>query len=237
MQSLQIGIYANGAAMDGLTKDTELVRSLVSFANLAPATVANRAGVAPSTINRPYNGTATTRIGRAVLEKLQVAFPDFPGWKGVSTVADQRLPFHGLVPERTGTVEIAMYDLAFGMGATYLHEGYVEPERMTFSRAWLRNFTSSPFDQIFFAQGIGDSMTPTIGSSDIVLIDTAQRTPRQAELIWAVEMHGLGMIKRLRPEREGSVLLIADNPAVSAIPCADGEMTIVGRVVAVVKRL
>jgi AcrR family transcriptional regulator len=222
--------------MDGLAEDTDLIRRLVEYAGTSPAAVAKRAGVAVTTVNRPFTGTSPSRLGRSALEKLQRAFPDFPGWPS-ERLADRRLPFRGAEPNSSDTVEIAQYDVAYGMGSSYLHDDYVEPQRMTFSRAWVRHFTSSPFDQIFFAQGIGDSMTPTIGSSDIVLIDTAQRTPRQAELIWAVEMHGLGMIKRLRPASEGSVLLVADNPAISVIPCADGEMTIVGRVVAVVKRL
>jgi phage repressor protein C with HTH and peptisase S24 domain len=222
--------------MDGLVEDQELIRSLARHTKLAPAAIARNAGLAASTVNRSFNGTATTRLSLPTIEKLRATYPDFPGWPQ-DRLSDRRVPFRGAEPERADTVQIAQYDVAFGMGGSYLHEDYVEPERLTFSRTWLRTFTSSPFDQIFFAQGIGDSMTPTIGSSDIVLIDTAQRTPRAAELIWAVEMHGLGMIKRLRPEREGAVLLVADNPAVTAIPCADGEMNIVGRVVAVVKRL
>ena len=222
--------------MDGLEQDTALLRDLAKFAKLPPSTLAIEAGLSDTTISRAFRGAATTRLSQPTLEKLKARFPDFLGWPQ-DRLSDRRLPFRGAEPDRADTVQIAQYDVAFGMGGSYLHEDYVEPERLTFSRSWLRSFTSSPFDQIFFAQGIGDSMTPTIGSSDIVLIDTAQRTPRAAELIWAVEMHGLGMIKRLRPEREGAVLLVADNPAISAIPCADGEMNIVGRVVAVVKRL
>ena len=213
-----------------------MLAELCEFAGFTPSRLATEAGLATSTILRTMNGSATTRLSAPTLSKLRARFPDFPGWPQ-DRLSDRRLPFRGAEPDRADTVQIAQYDVAFGMGGSYLHEDYVEPERLTFSRSWLRSFTSSPFDQIFFAQGIGDSMTPTIGSSDIVLIDTAQRTPRAAELIWAVEMHGLGMIKRLRPEREGAVLLVADNPAISAIPCADGEMNIVGRVVAVVKRL
>ena len=80
-------------------------------------------------------------------------------------------------------------------------------------------------------------MEGTIHDSDIVLIDRRQDSPRMADLIWAFAFGEIGMIKRLRPMPDGSVKILSDNPAVPAETAHDGELNIIGRVVAVVKRL
>lgn len=138
--------------------------------------------------------------------------------------------------ERSDTVEVAEIDLRYGLGATYLTD-VVEAQTRQFSRAWLRHFTDSPPDELFWAKGQGNSMEATIHESDIVLIDRRQQTPRMADLIWAFAFGEIGMIKRLRPMPDGSVKILSDNPAVAAETAHDGELNIIGRVVAVVKRL
>lgn len=133
-------------------------------------------------------------------------------------------------------VEIAEIDLRYGMGATYL-DSEVEVETRSFSRAWLRNFTPSPPEELFWARGQGDSMGPTIADNDILLIDRRQNTVRTADLIWAFAFGQVGMIKRLRPLPDGSIRILSDNPAVPPETAVDEELHIVGRVVAVVKRV
>lgn len=227
--------------MDGLQQDTALIRALVEFADMPPARVAKAAGVAVTTINRPFTGTAPSRLGRSVLEKLQAAFPDFPGWRAsVATLAgvgDERLPWIG-PPKAANTdlVEVAQIDLRYGLGGTYL-DGPVEIERQQFSRAWLAHFTRSPADQLFWTVGEGDSMEPTIRSGEMVLIDRSQATPRMADGIWALTMGEIGMIKRLHFPRKGVVQLVSDNARVPLIEVAIDELHVVGRVVAVVRRL
>ena len=80
-------------------------------------------------------------------------------------------------------------------------------------------------------------MESTIHESDIVLIDRRQDSPRIADLIWAFAFGEIGMIKRLRPMPDGSVKILSDNPAVPPEVAHDGELHIIGRVVAVVKKL
>jgi phage repressor protein C with HTH and peptisase S24 domain len=142
-------------------------------------------------------------------------------------------------PTNDNLVEIAEIDLAYGMGASFLDEddGAVVANTMPFPREWLRNFTRSPADQLFFARGAGDSMMPTIHDSDIVLIDRSQATPKMADQIWAFAFGGVGMIKRLRPRPDGSVAILSDNTAVPADRAVDGELHIIGRVVAVQKKV
>lgn len=122
------------------------------------------------------------------------------------------------------------------MGGGSIYDSPVQAEKMSFSRAWIRNFTTSPTSQLVFASGTGDSMYPTIHDRDILLIDMSQKTPAMADQIWALTQYGHGMIKRLRPTRDGYSIL-SDNPSVPPDTAADGSMTIVGRVIAVMRRI
>ncbi|WP_337846209.1 S24 family peptidase [Sphingomonas sp.] len=133
-------------------------------------------------------------------------------------------------------VDIAEIDLRYGMGATYL-DSEVEVETRSFSRAWLRNFTLSQPEELFWARGQGDSMGPTIADNDILLIDRRQNTVLTSDLIWAFAFGQVGMIKRLRPMPDGSVKILSDNAAVPPETAVDDELHIVGRVVAIVKRV
>lgn len=226
--------------MNEYPEDTELIQALVRFAGTNPASVAKRAGVAVSTVNRPFNGSAQNRLGRAVLEKLRRAFPDFPGWEdipGPLAAADRRLAFHGAAPERDpDLVEIEEIDLRFGLGGTYL-DASATGEKRVFSRAWLRNFTQAAPQHLFWAVGDGDSMEPTIRSGEVVLIDSSQNRLQTDDCIWAIAIGDVGKIKRLRHGRDGGVKILSDNPAVPPDDAYDGEMNIIGRVVAVVRRL
>jgi hypothetical protein len=66
--------------MSGLEIDTALIRGIVEHTGYKPSTIAKLIGVAATTILRPFNGTATTRISSPTLEKLRSHFPDYEGW-------------------------------------------------------------------------------------------------------------------------------------------------------------
>jgi phage repressor protein C with HTH and peptisase S24 domain len=136
----------------------------------------------------------------------------------------------------TESALIREWDFAYGMGGgTYL-DLPVTGIMHQFSRSWLRQFTHAPPDKIFLARGTGDSMTPTILDSDGVLIDTSERSIRIGDKIWALAYGEVGLIKRVRPMPDGSVKLLSDNQVVEPETAYDGELTVVGRVVAVVRK-
>jgi len=218
-------------------EDTDLIQRLVRHVGTNPANVAKRAGVAVSTVNRPFNGTAHNRLGRSVLDKLKAAFPDFPGWDGGGALSDRRLPFNALPSAHDDdSLSIPMLELAYGMGGTFLegHDPELSFER--FPRAFVRMFTATAPDQLCFAYGIGDSMEPTITDRDMLLIDRSRTAIRVSDQIWVVASGGIGMVKRVRVAG-GQVWLLSDNTAVPDYPVADDELTIIGRVVAVVKKV
>ncbi|MFA6219633.1 MAG: S24 family peptidase [Erythrobacter sp.] len=206
-----------------------LIRALVDYAGVSSAQVAQRAKVNPRTIQRMKNGNAEARLSQVTLEKLHDAFPKFPGWTRAGAAALASFEEPDLVPVR----EI---DLSYGMGATYLDVPVTE-EVHHFPRAWLRRYTRSTPDKLFFAQGIGDSMEPTLYDSDLLLIDTDQRQLTSADRIWVLTYADCGMIKRLRPVPGGGVEVWSDKKEFSPFTAFDGEIEIIGRVVAVQRKL
>lgn len=160
---------------------------------------------------------------------------DEPG----SRLTDKRIAWRGAKPEAQSDpdlVEIDQIDLRFGMGATYL-DGPVDTEKRVFSRSWLRNFTRAAPEHLFWTLGDGDSMEPTIRSGEVILIDRSQTSLRSADAIWAVTIGDIAQVKRLRPRASGAVEILSDNPSVPPDLAVDGELHIIGRVVAVVRRL
>lgn len=138
--------------------------------------------------------------------------------------------------EEAGLVPVRQINLAYGMGGTFL-DMVVEEDRQFFPVDWLRQFTSAPYSKLFFAQGVGDSMQPTLAPNDILIIDTSINRLTMADQIWAATYCGLGMIKRLRPTKDGGVRIMSDNPLVAEEIAYDGELNLVGRVVAVMRKV
>jgi len=180
-------------------------------------------------------------LSQRTIEKLRDAYPDFPGW---FRATDKRLPFNHQFTERGITqsapdddnIELEQIDLRYGMKASYT-DGFVEVERRPFSREWLRSITSTAPRHLFWATGDGDSMKPTIRSGQILLIDRSQDTPRLDGLISAVTLGDIGMIRRLRYLPKGTVELHSDNQLVRRQTAVNGQLHLVGRVIAVVRKL
>ncbi|RVU03911.1 helix-turn-helix transcriptional regulator [Novosphingobium umbonatum] len=199
--------------------------------------LAERVGVKQPSIGRLISGeTRTTRA----LDRIAAALKTTPQYLRGET--DD--PDCGFVPVIVETreavnpdmVELDELDLAFGLGATFI-DAPVKSKKVIFSRNWLRTYTQTPPENLFFARGIGDSMMPTIFDSDELLIDRAQVAPQMGDHIWAIAYGQTGMIKRLRPMPNGSVKILSDNPSVPPEIAYDGEMHVLGRVVAVVRKV
>lgn len=221
--------------MTGLEEDTELLKALADWARTTPAGLAKRAGVAVSTINRPFSSVATTRLSRTTLGKLQAAFPDFPGWKKAAAA----MAGSAYSAANDDMVAVHQIDLSFGLGSAIMDTEIFEDqaETLDFPRSWLRMISHSPPGQLCWARGKGNSMLPTIGDGDVILIDRSQRNLQDSDLIWAVSYGNAATIKRLRPMPDGGVKMLPDNPNVPPETAYDGELNIFGRVIAVVRRL
>jgi phage repressor protein C with HTH and peptisase S24 domain len=195
--------------------------------------LALRVGVATQTIWKLVNGQSRSsahlhRIARELGTSVEY----------LTGETDDPAPGAMLSPARTDddTMELAEIDLAYGMGGTFI-DG--EPEilgKHYFSKTLVRYWTRAKADDLFFARGAGDSMMPTIHDSDLVLIDRSEHSLRLADQIWAFAFGGVGMIKRLRPRPDGTVAILSDNAVVPEDRASDGEIHLIGRVAAIIKK-
>lgn len=220
------------------------LREAMALANVNQSQLADMVGVKQPSIGRLLSGeTKTTKAIDQIAAALNTSVAYLQGKTddpSLHAVPDRQQTYRTelLAKADNGTVELNEFDLSYGLGSAFIHDIPVTGVRRVFSRSWIRNFTNSPFEHLMFATGIGDSMTPTILDADIVLIDTFDRTPRFVDKIWAIEMGGLGSIKRLRPTKDGQGMrLLSSNPDVPEDVAYDGEMQIVGRVAGVFRKI
>ncbi len=225
--------------MEGLDHDTRLVRDLADHTGLTPSGIAKKAGLAVTTINRPFNGSATTRLSLPTIEKLRSTFPNFPGW---SIARDDRSPFrHQPRDESTtdsceNTLRIPVLDLADDALLGTFDPSTIEKDLQGFPTDFLRMFTKSAADQLAFSHGVGDTMEPTIGNEDLFLIDRSYDAIKTNDQIWVVALDGITMVKRVRTDDEGTRLL-SDNPKVPDYAVDAEDLAIIGRVIAIVKKV
>ncbi|WP_158250645.1 S24 family peptidase [Novosphingobium sp. HII-3] len=91
--------------MDGLEADTKLLHDLADYAQLKPSALAREIGAAVTTITRPFNGKAATRLSQPTLEKLRERWPEFPGWLQPVEVVP---PSNGIVKALEGAPDIQL---------------------------------------------------------------------------------------------------------------------------------
>lgn len=219
--------------------DRELVRAwmrqvLADRPDMKPTQWAAKAGIAATSVTRHVNpkdnGYGDSVPKPATIRKLAEA-------AGVPPPAFAIEAYQPAPPATDNDrVKINHLDIRFGMGGGAHYDAPVEAKPMSFSRSWISQLTNAKPENLFWASGFGDSMYPTIGDRDLVLVDTSQKEPRIRDQIWALNQYGQGMIKRLRTTPEG-YLILSDNPAVPDDVATDGSMEIVGRVVAIIRRV
>lgn len=202
--------------------------------------LARRVGVSQPTIWKILAGrTQATAHLRKIARVLETSEEYLLGESNAPGVAVTERPQSDECAD-PDLVEIDMIDLSYGMGGgTFLDSDHVEVEKVSFSRSWIRQFTSSPPQFLASTRGIGDSMMPTIHDRDVVIIDKSQKRIDMSlgDKIWAIVYGGVGMIKRLRPQPDGTVKISSDNQLIRDELATDGDLFIVGRVIAKVSTL
>lgn len=203
---------------------------------LSQSELARRVGITQASIHKLLSGTAYGSKHLHVIARELGTTPAYlTGETDDPSAGALPIPTPERLAEQLDLVAVQEIDLKFGMGATNL-ELPVTSNIRHFSRDWLRQHTHASPEHLYFAQGIGDSMAPTLLDSDLLLIDTSEQIIRLADKIWAVSFYGSGMVKRLRQTREG-VKIMSDNPAISEEVATDGELHVLGRVVAIVRKM
>lgn len=212
-------------------------RERLEAAGFSQAGLARKIGVAQATIAKLALGeSAGSKHLHRIARELGTTPQYLTGETDDPSEGALPLPTAEILSEQLGLVEIREIDLSYGMGACYT-DVPVTTKIRHIPASWLRIYTSSSPDKLFFARAIGDSMAPTLLDGDMVLIDTAEVQPRFSDQIWAIAFGVTGMIKRLRPMPDGSVKILSDNDRVPPEIAVDGEMHIIGRVAAVIRKL
>lgn len=227
--------------MTGIESDTSFIRQLCNWARLAPSALAREAGLTPTTILRPFNGMATTRLSQPTFEKLQSRFPDFPGWRrdrpDLPGQAGDRLD---PAAPRDELAYVRAVDISLGMGNPAVADDYPDTELVPFNLGFIRAITKAPTDQLVIMGGHGESMEPTLLRNDMLLLDTSQRLPLASDLIWAFHYAGGGMIKRLRrirEDRRDRFLIISDNSAVPDQAADIEDVHVIGKLIWVGRKM
>ncbi len=133
---------------------------------------------------------------------------------------------------------IPRYDIhvSAGHGSAVYEEN--EVQRMAFRRDWLRREGFAP-DQLALVTTKGDSMEPTIGDGDLVLVDTSRNEVRD-DSIYVLQVDGDVFAKRLQRDWEGGVWVRSDNPQYQdqhITAESYRQLKIVGRVVWIGRRV
>lgn len=214
--------------------NTDRLRERIEAAGFSQASLARKIGVSQGTIAKLATGLSD---GSKHLHNIAVQLGTTPsyltGETDDPTAGALQIPTAEMIAEQLDVVQLPMLNLKFGMGGGTVLDDQ-EVELIPMSRKWLRTFTNSDPSQLFLTRGTGDSMSPTILHEDMLIGDCSQNTPMMGDQIWAITHYGHGMVKRLRP-MEGGYRILSDNASVPPDTATDGSMTIVGRIIYVMR--
>lgn len=205
--------------------------------DLSQAELARRVGISQPSINHLIKkGAQGSKHLYAIARELHTTAEYLTGETNDPSAGYVPVPSTESVALEMGMVPVRELDLSFGFGAAYLDVPVTETIRH-FTRDWLRLYTHASPENLLFAQGVGDSMMPTLLDSDMLLIDCSQQTINISDKIWAIAYAGCGMVKRLRPVPENGIAILSDNALVPDTIAYDGELHVLGRVVAYFRKV
>lgn len=234
--------YAHGGHNAGMAKNR--IAEIRETRGLSQAEVAEAIGTTVNQYGKLERGQRT--LNQAWIEKIAHVFAVKPGElldNGIILSAEQhRLLDMKNAPEQmptrnayrdAGPAQLNRVNLELAMGDGSNLEDWYEEEQVDFDRGWLRSITSTPADRLIVGRGVGDSMEPTIGSHDDVMINLDENRLTKLDGIYALTIEGAGAIKRLMPAGDNMIEVLSDNPAhpnrVRTYPRA--AIKIIGRIV------
>ena len=102
-----------------------------------------------------------------------------------------------------------------------------------FDERWLKALTSSSPAKLSVVRVEGDSMAPTLGDGDDILVDLGDSVERLRDGIYVLRVEDAVVVKRLALHPTGRrVTIQSDNPAYPDWPdCGIGDINCIGRVI------
>jgi phage repressor protein C with HTH and peptisase S24 domain len=202
-----------------------------------PYSLERLTGIAESLIRKYMNGQSTPGADKLVLLAAAtgvsiewLATGQLPPDKPTNTSASaMHQDDYALIPR---------YDIQVSTGHGALVEHEAELGRMAFRRDWLRQEGFS-VSSLVLVSARGDSMEPSIGEGDLLLVDTSRHSP-QDDGIYVLRVDDDVIAKRLQHDWQGGLWVRSDNPLYNDQHITDeaaSRLKVVGRVVWVGRRV
>lgn len=216
---------------------TDRMRDAMRAAKLSQSELARRIGVVQGTIAQILSGdTARSKYLPDIAEQLRVSVRWLKGESDDPSPAGALSLSRAEAVEELGLTPIKEIGIGYALGGGSFIEDHIEVKIRHFDTEWLGSLTRSGPDLLFLANGIGDSMVPTLMDNDALLIDRGQNVINQQDRLWAIAYGELGMVKRVRRLPSGRYLIISDNPAIADFEADQDEMFVIGRLIWIGRR-
>ena len=139
----------------------------------------------------------------------------------------------GEIPDWSAYIQVPHYDVRASAGnGSVVHEENVV-DHLVFKRDWVvRSMGLNP-KALALIDVRGDSMSPTINDGDLILLDTREGQ-QTTEGIYAINLAGGLLVKRLRLRLSGAIEVVSDNERYGTETISGEQLAqlhIVGRVV------
>ncbi len=132
-----------------------------------------------------------------------------------------------------GFVLVPRYDVAASMGAGAVIHSEQIVDHLAFRAEWVRNELGANPKHLVLISATGDSMEPTLHSSDLLLIDRSVQGVKH-DAIYAFAVNGELRVKRIQRLFDGTLIIKSDNShyvSETLSQEAAGALNIIGRVV------
>lgn len=134
-------------------------------------------------------------------------------------------------------VPVGRLDLRAAAGAGAFAESERPIAHIAFDPGWLRRVARGRPEQLALIRVAGESMAPTLGDGDDILIDRGDGAERLRDGIYVLRLEGALVVKRLAIGADG-VTIGSDNPAWGDLPpVSPAGLDLIGRVVWTGRRL
>lgn len=142
-------------------------------------------------------------------------------------------------PYNADFVHIPRYEVEASAGGGAVIHGEQVVDYLSFRAEWVRNSLGVSVRDLALISVIGDSMEPTLSEGDVVLLDMTTKGVMDGS-IYALQLNGGLLVKRIQRKLDGSIVVKPDNPRYDTEIISEDSadlLKIIGRVVWVGRRL
>ncbi len=215
-----------------VAQQRDWLRQVMACLQVRGQPFARGAGLAASTVNRFLSEDSRHRLRPKTLDALIDHAQDLSGFAMPQGLSETEGSWHNN-PKVTVIPFYASINSA-QEGAHSCSSGAVVP----FNRDFLLDLGPTSLSNLVVIQATSDSMQPSIGPRDRILVDKGVTTPDRDGL-YLLEVQGAQMIRRLTLDPAGAgVSIRTDNPAYASVEEVSPErLTVVGLLLWVGRRL